>query len=94
MVKDKNSKGKVSSKPTDKEHVELPYKLIVKYGEIELLDGDVIHAGGIKPSGPRWHAYIGYVATVEGSSKVISDSDDIPFYDICTISYTDYNQIK
>ena len=36
----------------------LPYKLFLKKGEIAFLDGDVIHAGGLMPSGLRCHGYL------------------------------------
>ena len=56
-------------KPNYNESFEFPYKLILKYGETKLLDGDVIHASGITPSGIRENEYIGDVAAVEGSGS-------------------------
>ena len=31
---------------------------MVKYGQIAFLDGDVIHGGGLTPSGKRCHVYM------------------------------------
>ena len=72
----------------------LPHKLILKYGEIALLDGDVVHGDDINPSGLRGHAYIADDVSVEGAKNTVVDKDGKHLEDTCTIPYTDYLDIK
>ena len=40
------------------EQTYIPHKVIVPFGKIVFLDGDVVHAGGIAPSGLRCHGFL------------------------------------
>ena len=51
-------KGNVESKRNDEECFELPYKLISRYGKMTILDGDVLHAGGITIYGLSCHTFV------------------------------------
>ena len=48
-----------------------PYKLQVPEGKIAFLNGDVIHGGGLLPSGRRCHIYLSDTRTMGSRKKFI-----------------------
>ena len=83
-------KGNVKTKEYDDIKYLLPYKLFIEYGKFAIIDGDIIHAGGITPSGDRGHAYIGTVEAVEGASNTIVNKYGVEYSTYCTVPYSDY----
>ena len=57
-LRDENSSSKIETNCIDDNKRFFPYKLILSLGQIAFIDGDVIHGGGITPSGKRCHIYM------------------------------------
>ena len=91
---DRSPHSKIDKKDDDTYSIMTPYKLILRKGEFALLDGDIIHAGGIQPSGIRGHAYIGYTKSVENPMNSIYDENDLQFSTYCSLPFTDYCTYK
>ena len=57
-LRDKDSPSKIKNTILIKKIIFFTHKLIVSKREIAFIDGDVIHGGGIIPSGKRCHVYM------------------------------------
>lgn len=53
-----NSVGSIENNCRDNTKRLFPYKLMLRAGQIAFIDGDVIHGGGLTPSGKRCHVYM------------------------------------
>ena len=57
-LRDEKSVSKIETNCIHENTRFFPHKLILSLGQIAFIDGDVIHGGGITPSGKRCHMYM------------------------------------
>ena len=96
-----NSPSIIDNRCSDTTKRYFPYKLMVKYGQIAFLDGDVIHGGGLTPSGQRIHIYMAspFVLADKGNTHYTEGKTESAEADMKTnllippIDRSDYKQV-
>ena len=91
-IKNDQSNTRIEKYENKEETKYLPHKLIVPYGKIVFLDGDVVHAGGIAPSGLRCHGFL-YDREDENKKRNTHHIKVKPNWDLtrqCMMPFTDW----
>ena len=98
-----DSKLTIKNDERNNDHIYLPYKLIVPKGQVAFLHGDIIHGGGIAPSGERCHGFLYHPSHEKyrgnmpidhsGENKLLSQTCKIPYSDCKNLGIKPYENI-
>ena len=82
----------INQDEVDNTRLYFPYKLRVAKGEIAFLNGDVIHGGGLIPSGYRCHIYLCSTSTMGSrvNTYVKENTKNNQLFNICRIPIEDW----